>query len=970
MLEVKNLTKIYKTKGGAEVRALDNVSLSFAEKGMVFLLGKSGSGKSTLLNICGGLDAPDSGEIIVKGKSSKDFSAGDFDSYRNTYVGFIFQEYNILNEFSIEDNIALALELQGKPKDKQEIARLLDEVELTNFAKRKPNTLSGGQKQRVAIARALVKNPEIIMADEPTGALDSNTGKQVFDTLKKLSRDKLVIVVSHDRDFAEEYADRIIELRDGKVISDVIKESVPPVVKDENVSIVGDNTIFIKKGSKLSTQDFTKIKKFVAECDNDVLISKEQSDIANYKKANKINDDNSKEQFTVIPSQPKQKSYSSEENKFIRSKLPLRHALKIGASSIKVKPVRFLFTVFLSVVSFVLFGLFSCLMLYNPDEVKVQSLKDSEIQYLDMYKTYDVITSNYEIGRDEPWSYTQSHNANMSDNEINDIRKTFGDNVIPVYKIASCSIDNLYVNNLIQSLYTSNINGFISADSPINYIAGTKPQGENQIAISEYLYNSIKNGELKDENQKVIKINTFSDIIIQIKNKSYSVSGIFQSEKIMDKYKELDKKTDYTGGWGDTLRSGFYSYVAIDPACVNSFGKAIGYQNTEIPQTSFGGTFLRYSYAEENNGSMSNSFVRMDGNTNYYNSSCEKVSASGSEKMSVMLDYSNYFKVLRGVLEIFTDRNKPEYNEAFANEYYSSEITANELYALADGNYYSETEMIAAAKKVLDITNKYFRLENLNFKITNFVGTQSIAEKAKIVGFYQNTNQNVGETITYLSNDLADIYKEHSINANGMYSENICNYAPANYEANNYAHVFLSTNNNASQIRNILKYKNTTSENNDKFSVQNGLLTQITLYNSMVDILSKVFLWIGIVLAIFSMLLLFNFITASISAKKKEIGILRAVGARGTDVFKIFFSEAFIIVIICIVLSIILTSVFAGLINNSIQNQLGIPFAMFTFGIISVAMIAGIALVSAFISTFLPVYSNAKKKPVESIRSL
>ena len=110
MLEVKNLTKIYKTKGGAEVRALDNVSLSFAEKGMVFLLGKSGSGKSTLLNICGGLDAPDSGEIIVKGKSSKDFSAGDFDSYRNTYVGFIFQEYNILNEFSIEDNIALALE--------------------------------------------------------------------------------------------------------------------------------------------------------------------------------------------------------------------------------------------------------------------------------------------------------------------------------------------------------------------------------------------------------------------------------------------------------------------------------------------------------------------------------------------------------------------------------------------------------------------------------------------------------------------------------------------------------------------------------------------------------------------------------------------------------------------------------------------------------------------------------------------
>ena len=191
MLEVRNLSKIYKStvKNGVDTKALDDVSLTFPEKGMVFLLGKSGSGKSTLLNVCGGLDAPTSGEIIVKGKSSKSFSQSDFDSYRNTFIGFIFQEYNILNEFSVEDNIALALELQGKPKDKRVIAELLEQVDLSGFAKRKPNTLSGGQKQRIAIARALVKSPEIIMADEPTGALDSATGKQVFDTLKKLSAD-------------------------------------------------------------------------------------------------------------------------------------------------------------------------------------------------------------------------------------------------------------------------------------------------------------------------------------------------------------------------------------------------------------------------------------------------------------------------------------------------------------------------------------------------------------------------------------------------------------------------------------------------------------------------------------------------------------------------------------------------------------------------------------------------------------
>ncbi|HEY8435794.1 MAG TPA: ABC transporter ATP-binding protein, partial [Haloplasmataceae bacterium] len=221
MLELKHITKVYRPKKGVPVKALDNVSLKIQSKGMVFILGKSGSGKSTLLNIIGGLDRYDHGELIIKGKSSKDFTQSDFDSYRNTYVGFIFQEYNILEDFSVGANIGLALELQGKKATEEAINRILQQVDLEGYGHRKPNELSGGQKQRVAIARALVKEPEIILADEPTGNLDSETGKQVFDTLKKLSQEKLVIVVSHDREFAETYGDRIIELADGKIIRDI-----------------------------------------------------------------------------------------------------------------------------------------------------------------------------------------------------------------------------------------------------------------------------------------------------------------------------------------------------------------------------------------------------------------------------------------------------------------------------------------------------------------------------------------------------------------------------------------------------------------------------------------------------------------------------------------------------------------------------------------------------------------------------
>ncbi len=262
-----------------------------------------------------------------KGRSSKDFSAEDFDSYRNTFVGFIFQEYNILNEFSVEDNIALALELQGKPKDKALIDSLLSQVQLQNFAKRKPNTLSGGQKQRVAIARALVKSPDVIMADEPTGALDSNTGKQVFDTLKELSKDKLIIVVSHDREFAEMYADRIIELQDGKVISDVTKNSTPATKASANYNIVGDDTLLIPSGKSLTTADLKAINGFLSQSQQDILICRNSKDNTNIKKLIKINDDNSQDNFVPIANQPQQRQYTSEESKFVRSKLPLRHAL-------------------------------------------------------------------------------------------------------------------------------------------------------------------------------------------------------------------------------------------------------------------------------------------------------------------------------------------------------------------------------------------------------------------------------------------------------------------------------------------------------------------------------------------------------------------------------------------------------------------------------------------------------------------
>ena len=339
MLSVKNLTKIYRTKN-VETRALDGVTIDFPEKGFVFLLGKSGSGKSTLLNAIGGLDKFDDGEIIIKGKSSKDFSQSDFDSYRNTYIGFIFQEYNILENFSVAKNLALALELQGKKPEKEKINALLEQVEMLPYAKRKPNQLSGGQKQRVAIARALIKNPEIIMADEPTGALDSNTGRQVMDTLKELSKTKLVIVVSHDREFAEFYGDRIIELKDGHVIRDVSKHEIKPEETNSGIKVIDNNIIYIQKGQQISTDELMGLAKIINNNskDKDTFISFDEKANEKLKEGAKINDSGNKEKFVDTTNEDIDlKEYDPKQLKLIRSHLKFTDSFKMGESSLKNK---------------------------------------------------------------------------------------------------------------------------------------------------------------------------------------------------------------------------------------------------------------------------------------------------------------------------------------------------------------------------------------------------------------------------------------------------------------------------------------------------------------------------------------------------------------------------------------------------------------------------------------------------------
>ena len=980
MLEVKNLTKIYKPKNGVEVKALDNVSLSFPEKGMVFLLGKSGSGKSTLLNVSGGLDAPTSGEIIVKGRSSKNFSQSDFDSYRNTFIGFVFQEYNILNEFSVEDNIALALELQNKPKDKAAVEQLLKEVDLSGYAKRKPNTLSGGQKQRIAIARALIKKPEIIMADEPSGALDSATGKQVFETLKKLSQDKLVIVVSHDRDSAELYGDRIIELMDGKVISDVSKSTEKQSSVTENVDNMGD-VLRIKKGAALSEKDFAEIKKFLAESDGDVIIASGKKEVQEFKKVTRITD-NGREVFRQTKETP-QKTYTPAESKFIRSRLPLRHATKIGLSGMKSKPVRLFFTILLCVVAFAMFGLLSTMMVYDSEPTFKETLINSGKETVRLNKQYKVTTSWYNMGELQH-SYEGRMETKFSEKEVTSLKNEFGSNTFGATRTyLSYNVVSLvapYWNNQISAV------GYLGEDNALRArINGQYPEKDDEICISSYIADVLINCQTYDATGNAVEYKSHDELIgkpLRINEKEYKISGILDCGSLPAKFDSMKDSSNNAGSQMKynleiELNDGLYCVAFTNESALKQISK--NYSSVDMHKYDY----RRAAITVDINGDY---YLPEYGNTNYAAFSeivdtTYFIDASNTtvEEGEVMLSEYAFYEYLARVYE--NRANDLDY-EKDEEKYSANQKTLELCYnMMSEGKWmwdeengtdsfvnFTEEEMATYRDTLLKAMRDDKIEMNTVMRLYDERAGMATGDilNLKVIGFVEAKRENM--QYAYLTADLAASMMETQKNNLEYYEEYKTKYVQDATAV--YSDIYLPFDGSAEKADAIWDmYANTEFNEDDSIFVPTGVFIEtLRSVDSMVQSMSKVFLYAGLVLAVFAALLFSNFISVSISQKKKEIGILRAIGAKSSDVFKIFFSESTFIALVCIVLSSIGCYFFCGYLNVEMAESLGA--SLLVFGIPSFAMLLGIAAVTAVLATFFPVRSAARKKPIESIRAI
>ena len=822
MLQVRDLTKRYTTKGET-VGALDHVSVDFPEKGMVFLLGKSGSGKSTLLNLAGGLDVPDEGEIIVKGKSSKDFSQSDFDSYRNTYVGFIFQEYNILNELTVGENVALALELQGKPRDKQRIDELLSMVDMQGYADRKPNTLSGGQKQRVAIARALVKEHEIIMADEPTGALDSATGSQVFDTLKKLSREKLVVVVSHDREFAEMYADRIIELQDGRVISDVSRSG--EACREINVMEAGPKKLTVMSGAAMTKQDEERVIAFLRANKGGVVLSAEKEDLPAAGGAESVG--------TFAPTNAAPAPREENTASFLPSRFPARYAFKMGISGLKFKPLRLIVTTLLASVAFIVFGVFSTMLTYSPAQMGVSGLLNSSYGAAVLQKKMLVHTEN-DLGPYTITSPSGTLGTRFVSEEVEEIREKTGINFIPVYnfgrQVFSLSYSYSFegANYFTPSDYYDSITsltGFASVsyimdDDDYTLLAGEYPAEGREILISRQVFESFVQFGYRPtaalEPAAVQQIETYDDLIgksISLRvtagmSLTFTVTGIFDPGEEFEEFSKLKTGEGFAPGEETEMIDGLKE-------C------------------------FRYSMS-------SVAFVA----DSYY------ASQAGS---ALDFNESDYHSLLYSIEAIRREGNDAESN-------YTEESASQERYQ------FLMTSLRSDPQEKTDALFEYFGLVD----------------------------------------DVRDISY----------------YLPYSY---------------------------------------------LNELNAGQEIYTLIFPIIGAaagVLAVFAALLLFSFISASINAKKKDIGILRAVGARSIDVFKIFIVEGAVVTFLCLLLGIAGSIAACAVTNGILIAENILTYNFFLFDWKNALILLGIAAGTAFVATGIPVAVFSKKKPVETIRSI
>lgn len=1017
MLTLKNIKKFYQTKDFIQ-HALNGVSISFRQNEFAAILGASGSGKTTLLNIVGGLDQYDEGELLIEGISTKQYTSSDWDMYRNNRVGFVFQSYNLIPHQSVLSNVELALTLSGvsKSERRQRAIEALDEVGLKDHIYKLPTQLSGGQMQRVAIARSLINNPEIILADEPTGALDSQTGVQIMDILKEVAKDRLVIMVTHNPNLAHQYANRIVELKDGEVMRDsnpytpnLISEQKPKKAKHLKMSFLTAVSLSI---SNLKTK---LTRTFITALAGSIGIIGIASILALASGINLYISDIEQETMSAYPLTLD--STGIDITGFISSAESMRDISKNQDFQANEVPVlNSLKTMF-----------------SNQQQNDLGSLKAYIESHRDLIDPY---TKNiqYKYGL-TPQIYLPS-----SDQKIHQVNP---DTLINRTGIGQAPAMSMFSSDSSFGMRTFNeLAGDTSLfEDQYDVVAGKWPQNKQELvvvlmengAVSDFTLYALG---LKDRNQLESMLDDFfnqgesdkqdnqqAEVITyeQILNSKlkvidpaakYSYDTIY--EVFVDKSGDIDymkqvinqgldlevvgiiKSKDETRT--PMLSSGIYFHHDLIPYLIENAnqydivkaqlenadtnvltGISFEEENTFNPKSIF--DFEKLIKIDENMIRNAFKFENPDFNMDF--------DIDTSELEFPELNLGELFTSLEGQLQLPTESIETLFRELFEDFANQQDTTDVETWILNFRAYLQDPSIQAkisdslgdldVGKQVSDIITNYFSqmFESMLQDVFKSLQSQIEAQVAQSMGGMMSgfrVDQNAIARAFNFSideNEIIDLIKGLSATDSNNQMNNLRQFGYRNLDEPSQINLYPKDFNTKDSVITFLDDYNHRMEGVDDDKVVKytdfvgSLMSSVTTIINTISYALIAFVAISLIV---SSIMIGVITYVSVLERIKEIGILRAIGASKKDIKRVFNAETLIIGFIAGAIGIGVTYVISVIASIIVYNTFDIPNIAHLEPIHGIILI-GISMILAFISGLIPAASAANKDPVEALRT-
>ena len=907
MLTLNSISKIYKT-GNFEQKALNDVSISFRQNEFVSILGQSGGGKTTLLNIIGGLDHYTSGELLINGKSTQNFTDNDWDYYRNVSAGFVFQSYNLISHQSILSNVELALTLSGVSKDqrKDKARAALEKVGLGEHINKKPSELSGGQMQRVALARALVNNPDIVLADEPTGALDTETSKQIMELLKEIAKDRLVIMVTHNPELAEAYSTRIVRIKDGQIIGD--SNPYQEVNEEDNFKTrkirlglptaisLSFNNLLTKKARTFLTAFAGSIGIIgialilsISTGANDFIADSQRKALKSYPiqvQKQSVNLGN-----LITPLKTEEKSHTDDKvytNNFI---LDRRSDFASNVKENNLTP-------------------FKKFVEENRDDLK-QNVGSNFITYL-----YDM---NFDI-------FTKDPNGEL----VNTNGEDFEENKQPpIADLFAPKQDNKNFTQLISS-DDGKVSPIITDEYEI--VDGHWPKNADELVLFTDYNNEIFTGQMYELG--FLHAKDYKEIISKLDNNekvSLDNIGIKPQDIIGHEYK-IVSPSDYYEKEGDSFINVKDDEVKVD----DIVDKGVSAKIVGIAKRK----------SNDDNQVVNGTVGFTEGLTD------------------MMIDHANDSEIVKAqvadkdknVLTNLPFRAKNDDDKQKSARYYLENLNEKDSLSFSTWIVRNKPEIAEEAQKKAEAMAQQTMANPTQLNEQNNTENQGNNQN-KLAQYVLNKND---------KKTLIDVYDEFL--SGNSYNKNLEALGVVSKDAPAEIDIYVENFENRENIKNVIdKYNEGKSEKEQiTYTDYIGLITK-----SVTDIINAIsyvlIAFVGVSLVVSSIMI--GIITyISVLERTKEIGILRSIGASKSDIRKVFMSETFIIGLLSGLIGIGVTMLLNIPITNVIRNLTGVDYISSTLPPQAAGILVLISVLLTLIAGIIPSSMAAKKDPVEALR--